>query len=258
MTEPLLEVRQLVKRFGAVVATAGLDLTIMPGELHAIIGPNGAGKTTLIGQLAGEVRPDAGQIYFAGRNITALSIPRRAALGLARSFQITSIFPGFSALENVALAVQAQAGHSFRFWRPARFLTSIRQGAAEELNKVGLAERAAVPAARLSHGEQRQLEIAMALATTPKLLLLDEPTAGMGLEESARMVALLRSLRGQYTMLFVEHDMDMVFALADRITVLVDGQAIATGTAEAIRANAEVRRAYLGEEDSEVSSRAER
>jgi branched-chain amino acid transport system ATP-binding protein len=252
MIELLLEVRRLVKRFGAVVATADLDLAILPGELHAVIGPNGAGKTTLIGQLAGEVRPDAGHIYFAGRNITALSVPRRAALGLACSFQITSIFPGFSTLENVALAVQAQTGHSFRFWRPARSLTHIRHTAVEVLKNVGLADRVTVPAARLSHGEQRQLEIAMALATTPKLLLLDEPTAGMGPEESARMVALLRSLRGQYTILLVEHDMDMVFALADRITVLVEGRAIATGTSAAIRANAEVRRAYLGEEDSEV------
>ena len=257
MTEPLLEVRRLVKLFGAVVATAALDLAIMPGELHAVIGPNGAGKTTLIGQLAGEVRPDAGHIYFAGRNITALSVPRRAALGLARSFQSTSIFPGFSTLENVALAIQAHAGHSFRFWRPARSLTHIRHAAVEVLKNVGLAERVVVPAARLSHGEQRQLEIAMALAATPKLLLLDEPTAGMGLEESAQMVALLYSLRGQYTILLVEHDMDMVFALADRITVLVDGRAIATGTSEAIRANAEVRRAYLGEDDSEVG-RAQR
>ena len=252
MTEPLLEVRRLQKRFGAVIATDGLDLTIMPGELHAVIGPNGAGKTTLIGELAGEVRPDAGHIYFAGRDITHLPVSRRAALGLARSFQITSIFPGFSALENVVLAVQAHAGHSFRFWRPAHSLTPVRQAAAEVLKKVGLAERAHVSASRLSHGEQRQLEIAMALDTTPKLLLLDEPTAGTGPEESSRIVALLRSLRGQYTILLVEHDMDMVFALADRITVLVDGHAIATDTAHAIRANAEVRRAYLGAEDSEV------
>src|SRR5262249_13792880 len=165
MTEPLLEVRRLVKRFGAVVATADLDLAIMPGELHAVIGPNGAGKTTLIGQLVGEVRPDAGHIYFAGRDITALSVPKRAALGLARSFQTSIISPGFSTLENVALAVQAQAGHSFRFGRPARSLTHIRHTAVEVLKNVGLAERVTVPAARLSHGEQRQLEIAMALAT---------------------------------------------------------------------------------------------
>jgi branched-chain amino acid transport system ATP-binding protein len=245
-----------MKRFGAVVATAALDLTIMPGEIHAVIGPNGAGKTTLIGQLAGEVQPDAGHIYFAGRDITHLPVHRRAALGLARSFQITSIFPGFSALDNVALAVQAHAGHSFRFWRPAHTLTQVRRRALEALQCVGLVERAHMLAAQLSHGEQRQLEIAMALATTPKLLLLDEPTAGMGAEESVRMVGLLRDLRGQYTILLVEHDMDAVFALADRITVLVDGQAIATGTGDTIRANAEVRRAYLGEEDMEVGRAA--
>jgi len=256
MIAPLLEVRQLMKRFGAVVATAALDLTIMPGEIHAVIGPNGAGKTTLIGQLAGEVQPDAGHIHFAGRDITHLPVHRRAALGLARSFQITSIFPGFSALDNVALAVQAHAGHSFHFWRPAHTLTQVRLRALEALQCVGLVERAHMLAAQLSHGEQRQLEIAMALATTPKLLLLDEPTAGMGPEESARMVGLLRDLRGQYTILLVEHDMDAVFALADRITVLVDGQAIATGTADTIRANAEVRRAYLGEEDTEVGRAA--
>lgn len=256
MTAPLLEVRQLVKRFGAVVATAGLDLAIMPGEMHAVIGPNGAGKTTLIGQVAGEVRPDAGRIYFAGRNVTHLPVHRRAALGLARSFQITSLLPGFSALDNVALAVQAHAGHSFRFWRPAQTLTQVRLQASTALHRVGLGGRAQVLAARLSHGEQRQLEIAMALATTPKLLLLDEPTAGMGPEESARMVALLRALCGQYTVVLVEHDMDVVFTLADRITVLVDGRAIATGTADTIRANTEVRRAYLGEEDTEAGRAA--
>jgi branched-chain amino acid transport system ATP-binding protein len=233
------------------VATAGLDLAILPGEIHAVIGPNGAGKTTLIGQVAGEVRPDAGRITFAGRDVTSLPVHRRAALGLARSFQITSLLPGFSALDNVALAVQAHVGHSFRFWRPAQTLTAVRQQAGAALHRVGLEARAGVLAAQLAHGEQRQLEIAMALATTPKLLLLDEPTAGLGPEESARMIALLRDLRGQYTVLLVEHDMDAVFTLADRITVLVAGRAIATGTADAIRANAEVRRAYLGEEDTE-------
>lgn len=252
MTAPLLEVRQLMKRFGAVVASAALDLTIMPGAIHAVIGPNGAGKTTLIGQLAGEVHPDAGRIVFLGREVTHLPVHRRAVMGLARSFQMTSIFPGFSALDNVALAVQAHRGPSFRFWRPAHTLTHVRRQADAALQRVGLTARASVLAGQLSHGEQRQLEIAMALATTPKLLLLDEPTAGMGPEESARMVALLHSLRGQYTVLLVEHDMEVVFALADCITVLVAGQAIATGSADAIRANVEVRQAYLGEEDMGV------
>jgi branched-chain amino acid transport system ATP-binding protein len=251
LPEPLLAVRGLVKNFGALTATDGLDLTVLPGEIHAIIGPNGAGKTTLLAQLAGELRPDAGTIHFAGHDITHLPMHRRVALGVARSFQITSIFKGFSALDNVALAVQAHAGHSFRFWRPAHTIAHLRQPALAALTHVGLAARAHTLAAHLSHGEQRQLELAMTLATTPRLLLLDEPTAGMGLAESARMVALLQELRGQHTMLLVEHDMAAVFTLADRITVLVYGRAIATGTVDEIRANAEVRQAYLGEEGAE-------
>lgn len=248
---PLLAVQGLVKYFGALAATDRLDLTVMPGELHAIIGPNGAGKTTLLAQLTGELRPDAGTIHFAGQDITSLSMHRRVALGLARSFQITSVFKGFSALDNVALAVQAQAGHSFRFWRPARASAQLRRPAAAALERVGLAARAHILAANLSHGEQRQLEIAMALASTPQLLLLDEPMAGMGAEESAAMVALLRQLHGQHSMLLVEHDMDAVFALADRVTVLAYGRAIATGTVAEIRTHPEVRHAYLGEEESE-------
>jgi branched-chain amino acid transport system ATP-binding protein len=247
-----------VKNFGALAATDRLDFMILPGEIHAVIGPNGAGKTTLLAQLTGELRPDAGTIHFAGRDITHLPMHRRVALGLARSFQITSIFRGFSALDNVALAVQAQAGHSFRFWRPAHTIAPLRQPALAVLERVGLAARADTLAAQLSHGEQRQLEVAMALATVPRLLLLDEPTAGMGPEESARMVALLRELRGQHTMLLVEHDMEAVFALADRITVLVYGRAIATGTVDEIRANAEVRQAYLGEEDADSDHAASR
>jgi branched-chain amino acid transport system ATP-binding protein len=240
-----------VKHFGALAATDHLDLTVACGEIHAIIGPNGAGKTTLLAQLAGELRPDAGTIRFAGQDITRLPMHRRVALGLARSFQITSVLPAFSALDNVALAVQAQAGHSFRFWRPARASASLRQPALATLERVGLAARAHTLAAHLSHGEQRQLEIAMVLASQPRLLLLDEPMAGMGAEESLHMVALLRQLHGQHTMLLVEHDMDAVFSLADRLTVLVYGRAIATGTAAAIRQHPEVRQAYLGAGEAE-------
>ncbi|MBT6426292.1 MAG: ATP-binding cassette domain-containing protein, partial [Rhodospirillaceae bacterium] len=196
----------------------------------------------------GELRPDQGRIQFAGRDITGLSMPARSALGLARSFQITSIFPDFSTLDNVALAVQAHAGHSFRFWQPAGKDQSLRRPALDILENIGLAARAAEPAANLSHGEQRQLEIAMALATEPSVLLLDEPMAGMGRDESGRMVELLRGLKGGHTIVLIEHDMDAVFALADRITVLVYGRAIATGTPEDIRANDEVRAAYLGTE----------
>ncbi|MBX3500285.1 MAG: ABC transporter ATP-binding protein [Alphaproteobacteria bacterium] len=247
MTEALLEVAGLTKRFGGLVATDNLDLAVAPGEVHALIGPNGAGKTTLIAQLSGFLRPDAGRIVFDGHDITRLPAPARVHRGLARSFQITSVLREFTALDNVALAVQARQGHSFRFWKPVRGDRSLSGPAMKALESVGLAGRAGDPAADLSHGERRQLEVAMALASEPRLLLLDEPMAGMGAEESARMVALLRSLKGQRTLLLVEHDMDAVFALADRITVLVYGRAIASGTPEAIRANAEVRQAYLGE-----------
>ena len=250
MAEPLLHVRGLRKRFGGLVATDGVDLDVAAGETVAVIGPNGAGKTTLIAQLSGDLAPDAGRIRFAGADVTALPAPARSRLGLARSFQITSIFREFSALDNVALAVQAHAGHSFRFWRPARAEAALREPARAVLEQVGLGARGDVPAGTLAHGEQRQLEIAMALATRPTLLLLDEPVAGMGLDESARMVQLLRTLRGRHTIVLVEHDMDVVFALADRISVMVDGRVIATGAPEAIRMNPEVRRAYLGEEVS--------
>jgi branched-chain amino acid transport system ATP-binding protein len=248
MAEPLLAVQGLRKRFGGLVATDGVDLEVADGETLAVIGPNGAGKTTLIAQLAGELQPDAGSIRFAGADVTALPADARSRLGLARSFQVTSIFRDFSTLDNVALAVQAHAGHSFRFWRPARDERALREPARAVLERVGLGHRADVPAGRLAHGEQRQLEIAMALATHPRMLLLDEPVAGMGVEESARMVELLRGLRGRHTFLLVEHDMDAVFALADRISVMVYGRVIASGPPAEIRANAEVRRAYLGEE----------
>jgi branched-chain amino acid transport system ATP-binding protein len=248
MAEPLLAVRGLRKRFGGLVATDDVALDVAEGETLAMIGPNGAGKTTLISQLAGNLRPDGGTIRFAGADVTALSAAARSHRGLARSFQITSIFRDFSALDNVALAAQAHAGHSFRFWRPARAEAALRDPARAVLAQVGLDERADVLAGTLAHGEQRQLEIAMALATRPRLLLLDEPVAGMGTDESQRMVRLLQGLRGRHTIVLVEHDMDVVFALADRISVLVYGRVIATGPPKAIRVNAEVRRAYLGEE----------
>jgi branched-chain amino acid transport system ATP-binding protein len=251
VAEPLLRIEGLGKRFGGVIATDDLTLDVMAAELHAIIGPNGAGKTTLIGQLAGEIEPDAGHILFAGQDITRLAVPRRSALGLARSFQITSLFPEFTALDNVALAVQAHAGHSFRFWQPARRAAELREPARAALARVGLDARADTLVSRLSHGEHRQLELAMALATKPRLLLLDEPMAGLGPEESARMVELMRELKQEVTILLIEHDMEAVFALADRITVLVYGRVIASDRPAAIRQNAEVRRAYLGEQSAE-------
>ena len=218
------------------------------GETHAVIGPNGAGKTTFISQLAGNLRPDAGRIVFAGEEITPLAAPRRARKGLARSFQITSIYLEFTALDNVALAVQARSGHSFRFWRAARSEEALRSESRRILDEVGLANRAQVLAANLSHGEQRQLEVAMALATRPRLLLLDEPMAGMGAEESQRMITFLGSLKQRHSIILVEHDMDAVFRLADRISVLVYGRLIATGAPDKIKANEEVRKAYLGED----------
>jgi branched-chain amino acid transport system ATP-binding protein len=248
--EPLLQINGLSKRFGGVIASDAITLDIPEGEFHAIIGPNGAGKTTLIGLLAGETAPQGGTIRFGGNDITALPVHRRSRLGLARSFQITSLFPDFSALDNVALAVQAHSGHSFRFWKSARHDDALRKPAETALARVGLAERANVRVDRLSHGEHRQLEIAVALATQPRMLLLDEPMAGMGPEESARMVGILRELKGSITTLLIEHDMETVFALADRITVLVYGRVIASGHPEAIRADAAVREAYLGEQET--------
>ena len=250
MTEALLQVEHVSKRFGGIVASDDITLVVPAGELHAIIGPNGAGKSTLIGQLTGELAPDAGRIAFGGQEITALPTYRRSQLGLARSFQITSLFPDFTVLDNVALAVQAHAGHSFHFWRAARGEDALRAPARAALGRVGLAERSDVLVSRLSHGEHRQLEIAMALATSPRMLLLDEPMAGMGPDESARMVNILRELKRELTILLIEHDMEAVFALADRITVLVYGRTIASGAPEAIRANAEVRQAYLGEQEA--------
>jgi branched-chain amino acid transport system ATP-binding protein len=247
VAEPLLEARALSKSYGGLMANAAVDLDLATGEIHALIGPNGAGKTTLVGQLAGEIAPSAGAIRFAGRDITRLPPHRRAALGLARTFQITSVFQSLTALENVALAAQAHDGHSFRFWAAAERLAHLNARAAEALARVGLAARAAVPVTRLAHGEHRQLEIAMALATRPRALLLDEPTAGMAPSESQQIARLLGDLRRDHAILLVEHDMDVVFAVADRISVLVYGRVIACGPPAAIRANAEVRAAYLGE-----------
>lgn len=247
MSEVLLKVDGLKKSFGGVVATDDVNLDVRLDEIHAIIGPNGAGKTTLITQLFGEQFPDAGKVYFKGNEITKLPIHKRSGIGLARSFQITSVFMDFSVLDNVALAVQAHSGHSFKFWQPASTQVELRQGAMSALEQVGLQDRASSKASALSHGERRQLEIAMALATDPVFLLLDEPMAGMGAEESTSMVQLLKGLKKDKAILLVEHDMNAVFELADRISVLVYGRLIATGTPDEIRSNAEVREAYLGE-----------
>ena len=246
MTE-LLRITGLAKRFGGIAASDGVDLAVAAGECHALIGPNGAGKTTLISQVSGELKPDAGAIVFDGSDITHEPAPRRARSGLARSFQVTCLIPSFTALENATLAIQAKQGHSFSFWRDARNDARLIQPAMAALARVGLDARAGVPVGALAHGEQRALEIALALALEPRLLLLDEPMAGMGPADASRMIALLEGLKGTVAMLLVEHDMDAVFRLADRISVLVYGKVIASGAPDAVRADAEVRRAYLGE-----------
>ena len=247
MSGVLLHIEHLRKAFGALVATDDVTLDVREGETHALIGPNGAGKTTLIGQLSGTLRPDAGAIRFAGEDVTRLPAHRRARKGLARSFQITSLYLEFTALENVALAVQAQSGRT-GLWRDARKDPSLILPSKEILEEVGLAGRGHVLAANLAHGEQRQLEMAMVLATRPRLLLLDEPMAGMGHDESQKMIGLLERLKRRQSILLVEHDMDAVFRLADRIAVLVYGRVIAVGSPQEIKGNEEVRRAYLGEE----------
>ncbi len=242
-----LQIDKLVKRFGGLTATDHLSLVLEPGEIHAVIGPNGAGKTTLINQLSGELLPDEGRIVLDGLDLTHKPPHGRALAGLGRSYQITSVFAEFNVLQNVALAVQAHAGHSFGFWRPAARESALIEPARAALAQVGMLDLADRPVAALAHGQRRQLEIAMTLATGAQLLLLDEPMAGMSHAESEGVVALLQRLKGRYTILLVEHDMDAVFALADRITVLVYGRAIATGTPDAIRADAAVREAYLGD-----------
>jgi len=248
MTE-ILQVQNLVKRYGALAATNDLSMTVLQGELHGVIGPNGAGKTTFIHQLAGEVLPDQGRILFDGADITRSTVDARALHGIGRSYQITSIFKDFSVLDNVMLAVQARQGSSFRFWSAVRSDRTLYEPAYQALREVDLEQAAHRRAGSLGYGEMRQLEIAMTLAMRPRVLLLDEPMAGMSQQESARLVELLRRLKGDYSIVLVEHDMDAVFALADRITVLVYGTAIAYGTPQQIQENQEVKNAYLGDDD---------
>jgi branched-chain amino acid transport system ATP-binding protein len=246
---PILELHNLVKRYGGLLATSNLNLTVERGEIHAIIGPNGAGKTTLIHQISGAVAPTSGSVRFDGRDITRLTMHERVARGLARSYQITNIFGNCTVRDNFALAIQARSGSSMRFWRPAIAEQALFDEAHSWAERVGLAGRLETVARNLSHGEQRQLEVGLALATRPKLLLLDEPMAGMGSEESSRMIPLIRSLTPQIAVVLIEHDMDAVFRLADRISVLVWGQIIASGTPDEIRNNSNVKQAYLGDEE---------
>jgi branched-chain amino acid transport system ATP-binding protein len=250
MAEPLLQVQNLRKSYGALRVTDDVTLDVLPGELHAIIGPNGAGKTTLIHQLSGMAASDGGAIRFDGSDIMPLSMPERVRLGLARSFQITSILAGFTVLENAALAVQARSGSSFRFFRDAAREDALNREAMGALARFRLDDRAHLSAGSLSHGEKRQLELAIAMATNPRLLLLDEPLAGTGHEESAVVTELLRELKGEHTIVLIEHDMEAVFALADRISVLDYGKLITTGEPEAVRADPQVRGLYLGEEET--------
>ncbi len=250
MADPVLDLRGLSKAFGALKATDDVSLTLLPGEIHALIGPNGAGKSTLMGLVSGKIIPDAGEVRLGGQDITALSVANRARLGLGRSFQVSSLIPEYSALRNVMLAVQARQGHSYRFLKPVMRDRPLRDEARAILSRVGLDSRASVEAAVLSHGERRLLEIAVALALKPRCFLLDEPMAGLGSEGTARLVSFLQTLRQEAPILLVEHDMDAVFRLADRISVLVYGRIIATGSVDDIRANAQVRAVYLGEETS--------
>ena len=247
MAEPVLRLENLRKRFGGLLVTDDVTLDVIPGELHAIIGPNGAGKTTLINQIAGTLMPDGGSIVFAGQDVTALPVHARAQCGIARSFQITSILPEFSALENVALAVQARAGTSYRFFGRVQDEAGLNNPALAALEEVGLKDRTQVSAAFLSHGERRALELAIALAMQPKLLLLDEPMAGTSHEETARLIEVLRRLKGRFPILLIEHDMNAVFALADRISVLIYGRILASGAPDAVRADPQVVAAYLGD-----------
>jgi branched-chain amino acid transport system ATP-binding protein len=249
MLEPLLKVSHLVKRFGALAATDDASFEVMPGEVHALIGPNGAGKTTLIHQISGGLKADSGQVIFEGRDVTHDSMDTHVRAGLVRSYQITSIFKNCSVLDNLALAVQARRPGAPGWWRAAVDDDAVYAEAEALLAQIGLSPRAGVLSGGLAHGEQRQLEVGLALAARPKLLLLDEPMAGMGPDESERMVELLLGLKHSLTLLLVEHDMDAVFRLADRISTLVFGRVIASGTPQEIREHPEVKRAYLGDEE---------
>ena len=246
---PILKIIGLSKQFGGITATNNIDLNITDGEIHAVIGPNGAGKTTLISQLSGDLQADAGAIVFQGNLINNMSSNKRSLLGIARTFQITSLMLDMSTLENVMLAVQAHSGHSYCFWQDARQDDQLVEPALKVLKQVGLLGRKNIMTRELSHGEHRQLEIAMALATQPKLLLLDEPMAGMGVEETQKLIEILKKLKTGKTMILIEHDMNAVFSLADRITVMVYGKIIATGSPKEIRANQKVKAAYLGDEE---------
>ena len=252
MSLTILNISNLSKTFGGVVATDHLNLEIKQGELHAIIGPNGAGKTTLIAQLSGETLPDSGEIIFREENITALPPFKRSRLGIARSFQITSLMLEMDVIDNITLATLAQDNHSYKFWKPARDDIDLQKSALNALKEIGLEKRAFEKVGNLSHGEHRQLEIAMALATQPHLLLLDEPMAGMSTEEGRKILKILQKLKRRKTILLIEHDMDVVFALADRITVLVYGRVIASGSPQSIKKDEKVREAYLGS-DGEIN-----
>jgi len=254
MAEHILEVRNLNKWYGALQATKDLSLNVREGEIHALIGPNGAGKTTLMRQLSGQVVPDGGEIFLQGRNVTHLPVHRRAHLGLGRSFQITSVFDHLSVEDNLALAVQALKGHSFRFWKNVRHDRQLQEPTRAAVERCGLKDRATEIAGNLSHGEKRQLDVGMAMAGEPKLLLLDEPMAGMGPGGTVKLAELIQGLRGTVSILLVEHDMDVVFSIADRITVLVYGEPVATGTPDEIRCHSAVQEAYLGEEMCDVAS----
>jgi branched-chain amino acid transport system ATP-binding protein len=248
----ILRTQGLVKRFGGILVTDAVSLEVRPGELHAIIGPNGAGKTTLINQLSGEMASSEGKVWFDGADVTGLPVHARARRGLLRSYQLTSIFEDFTVRENAVLAAIGAQEHGWRFWQPMLARTAQVKAADDALQACGLAGRAEVPATDLAYGERRQLELAMALAAQPKFLLLDEPMAGMSVQESAAVVAMLARLKGRYGILLIEHDMDAVFALADRITVLVYGKVLFTGTPDEIRSHPEVRAVYLGEEETET------
>lgn len=249
MTDDILRVENLNKSFGAVQATRGLNLSITRGHIHALIGPNGAGKTTAVNQISGDIPPDSGTIFFNREDVTSLKAHGRTKKGMARSFQITHIFENLTVAENMALAICAQSGHNFRFWQHCLKNRFVKRSLPEALARVDLSGRADQPARHLSHGEKRQLEVGMALVGEPELLILDEPMAGMGPGGTVELTKLIQSLRGRLTILLVEHDMDVVFSLADRVTVLVYGENIATAAPDQIRSNEQVRLAYLGESD---------